>query len=115
MCLLYLAWSEIENICCNFFLVHTDAAAVLAKDSHVLMNKSLDVLPLSTTLPKEEYERNKLLIKNIPRAVNEDMLIMFLDARLDIEHKVDYAVELKDGCAVVIFSKERTDEGMCIS
>ena len=85
---------------------------MLAQDSHICMRKPLDVLALSTTPPKEEYECNKLLIKNIPETVSEDMLIMFLDARLDIEHKVDYAIELKDGCAVMIFSEERTDEGM---
>ena len=88
---------------------------MLAQDSHVCMRKPLDVLALSTTPPKEEYECNKLLIKNIPEAVNEDVLVTFLDSRLDIEHKVDYAIELKDGCAVVTFSKECTDEGMCIS
>ena len=87
---------------------------MLAQDSHICMRKSLDVLALSTTPPKEEYECNKLLIKNIPETVNEDVLVMFLEGILEFEHQADFVVKLKNARATVNFTREYSAEGIHI-
>ena len=60
----------------------------------------------------DQYETDKLLIKDIPEAASsEGMLTVFIDGRLDLEHKIDYTVKLKNSCAVVIFTRQYSVEG----
>ena len=59
-----------------------------------------------------KYESNKLLIKTIPEGVNEEQLVAFLEAKLDLEHPKNFTVKLKNTSAVVIFTKQYTLEGI---
>ena len=65
---------------------------------------------------EDGYETDKLLIKDIPEAVSsEEVLTVFIDGRLDLEHEIDYnLIMLKDTCAVIVFKRQFSIKGVLI-
>ena len=61
---------------------------------------------------RDEYECNRLLIKDIPKAVNEDVLVTFLEGILESEHETVFVVKLKNARATVNFTRECSAEGI---
>ena len=66
----------------------------------------------SVSFERDKYECNQLLIKNIPEAVSEDLLVMFLEGILEFEHETDFLVKLKNARATVNFTREYSVEGI---
>ena len=80
------------------------------------MKKELEVHCLPSLAPptqQEEYELDKLFLKNIPEGVDEEFLAVFLDGRLDLDHEEDYSVELKNNYASLNFTNKYSVEGIC--
>ncbi len=99
-----------HNICFNI-----DAVAVLAEPKQVFMGNTLNVQRcLSSSSPvKKKHDLDKLLIKDIPEAASSvEVLTVFIDGRLDLEHETDYTVKLKNSRAVVIFTEQYSAEGI---
>ena len=88
--------------------------AFIAKVSGKIMKKQIvsaercKIDTLSCVSP----ECNQLLIKNIPKALSEDLLVMFLEGILQFEHETDFVVKLKNACATVNFTREYSVEGI---
>ena len=59
------------------------------------------------------YETDKLLIK---AASSEEVLTVFIDGRLDLEHEADYTlIMLKDTCAaMMVFKRQFSIKGIPI-
>ena len=61
--------------------------------------------------PPKRYEKDKLLIKNIPDRVSEDDLEEFVESRLKLECGTDFTVEFKSNCALLSFKCFYADRG----
>ncbi len=89
-----------------------DVAGILSSDKPASISSSTSLCSLG----EDGYETDKLLIKDIPEAASsEEVLTVFIDGRLDLEHEIDYTlIMLKDTCAVIVFKKQFSIKGMLI-
>ena len=90
--------------------LNIDVIAVSAK-TDMFQGKTLTVHSLPDN---DQYEMDKIVLKGVPESVNEDVLIGFLDGKLDLEHEIDYTMKLKNSCAVIIFTEQQSAEGIII-
>ena len=94
-------------------LIILDALAVIAQGEHSIKVKKqprkLEVryVPLP---PVKEYDKNKLIIKNIPKGVEEDYLTMFIENCLGLDED-DFTIDLRSGVAILLLESSYTDEG----
>ena len=84
------------------------AAKVLSVPEHIVQGATLQLQYANTPKvleeePAEQYEANKLLIRQIPPNVDEEHLQLFLEKVLRMEHRDDFVVEVTRGSAVIIF------------
>ena len=61
--------------------------------------------------PPKQYEKDKLLIKNIPDGVSEDFLEVFVEGRMGLESETDFTIDFKSNCALLSFRCFYTDKG----
>ena len=78
------------------------------------MNKNFNVRFVSASVPKE-YEKNKLLVKNIPEGVNEDFFVVFVESCLNLDIDKSFHVDFRKTCALLSFTQPYSDEGIVIS
>ena len=64
-------------------------------------------------VPKE-YDKNKLIVREIPDNVDEEFFSTLIESRLGLEYEDDFNVDFRNKCAIIIFSKNYTDEGKCL-
>ena len=64
-------------------------------------------------VPKE-YDKNKLIVRDIPDNVDEEFFSTLIESRLGLEYEEDFTVDFRKKCAIVIFSKDYTDKGKCL-
>uniref|UniRef100_A0A1X7SWG9 PAR14-like first RRM domain-containing protein n=1 Tax=Amphimedon queenslandica TaxID=400682 RepID=A0A1X7SWG9_AMPQE len=89
-----------------------DALAVIAHGEHSIKVKKqphkLEVcyVPL---LPVKEYDKNKLIIKNIPEGVEEVVLSMFIEKHLGLDED-DFTIDLRSDVAILLLESSYTDE-----
>ena len=62
--------------------------------------------------PVKEYDKSKLLIKDIPKEVDEDYFCMSVECCLGLDHETDFTYDLRSGVAVLFFGSSYTDEGI---
>ena len=84
------------------------AAKVLSVPEHIVQGATLQLQYANTPNvleeePAEQYEANKLLIRQIPQNVDEEHLQLFLEKVLRMEHQNDFVVEVTRGSAVITF------------
>ena len=90
-----------------------DAAAVISQEKHSLMkNKKSLVVRYVPVPPVKEYDKSKLLIKDIPKEVEEDLFCLFVEKCLGLDHETDFTYDLRSGVAVLFFGSSYTDEGI---
>lgn len=73
-----------------------------------------DVVPVensSTIKDDVEYEKNKLIVTNIPMKTTNIFLTFYLERTLEMEKK-DYSFELKENSALLTFTRQYTIEGI---
>ena len=87
-----------------------DAAAVVNKQSHVWKKKHLSVCYVPAPVPKE-YEKDKLIVQDIPDDVDEDMFTMFVEQRLGMDEGEGVSIDYRDTCALLSFDEQYTDDG----
>ena len=51
------------------------------------------------------------MIRDIPEGVDEEFLITYLEARLQLDIKTDFTVEIRHSCALITFVKQLSEEG----
>ena len=78
------------------------------------MNKNFNVRFVPASVPKE-YEKNKLLVKNIPEGVNEDVFVVFVESCLNLDIGESLHVDFRKTCALLSFTQPYSDEGIVIS
>uniref|UniRef100_A0A1X7UHJ5 Poly [ADP-ribose] polymerase n=1 Tax=Amphimedon queenslandica TaxID=400682 RepID=A0A1X7UHJ5_AMPQE len=89
-----------------------DAAAVIAQGEHSIKIKKIPrklevhYVPLP---PVKEYDKNKLIIKDIPEGVDEEFLSCFIENCLELDED-DFAVDSRTSFAVLIFESSYTDK-----
>ena len=90
----------------------TDVANILSSDKPASTSSGTYLC----SSEEDGYETDKLLIKDIPEAASsEEVLTVFIDGRLDLEHEIDYnLIMLKDTCAVIVFKKKISVKGVLI-
>ena len=92
----------------NLISVLLVAAKVLSISEHTVQGSTLQLQYANAPKvleeePAEEYEANKLLIRQIPQNVDEEHLQLFLEKVLQMEHQDDFVVEVSGGSAVITF------------
>ena len=87
-----------------------DAELVVSHKRHSFMKKPLVVRYVPAPPPKQ-YEKDKLLIKNIPDVVSDDLLEVFVEGRLGLESDTDFTIDFKSNCALLSFTCFYTDKG----
>ena len=60
--------------------------------------------------PVKEYDKNKLLIKDIPKDLEEELLSMFIEKHLGLDEE-DFTIDLRSGVAILLLESSYTDEG----
>lgn len=91
-----------------------DAAAVIAKKKHYQNTVNIEVcyVPIS---PVKEYDKSKLLIKNIPKDTGADYVSLFIENCLHLRENT-FRLDLRSNCGVLVLKSVYTDEGnYCIS
>ena len=88
----------------------TDAAVVVAQTKHVCGKVNLSVRYVPAPVPKE-YDKDKLIVREIPNGVDDKYFDTFVEARLGIESDDDFSVDFRNTCAIIIFTEEYSDEG----
>ena len=88
-----------------------DAALFVSHKKHSFMKKPLKVRYVPAPPPPKQYEKDKLLIKNIPDGVSEDLLEVFVEGRLGLESETDFTIDFKSNCALLSFRCFYTDNG----
>ncbi|XP_019862522.1 PREDICTED: uncharacterized protein LOC109591180, partial [Amphimedon queenslandica] len=89
-----------------------DALAVIAHGEHSIKVKKMPCklevryVPLP---PVKEYDKNKLIIKDIPEGVEEVVLSMFIEKHLGIDEE-DFTIDLRSGVAILLLESSYTDE-----
>lgn len=94
--------------------MYIDAAAVVAQKKHsVSMNKEPYTLEVRyvPVPPKKEYDKSKLLIKDIPEGTDEDFITMHVENCLGLEED-DFTIDLRSGVAILLLESTYTDEGI---
>ena len=88
----------------------TDVADILSSDKPASTSSGTYLC----SSEKDVYETDKLLIKDIPEAASsEEVLTVFIDGRLDLQHEIDYnLIMLNDTCAVIVFKQQFSVEGI---
>ena len=61
--------------------------------------------------PVKEYDKSKLIIKDISKEVDEDYLTMFIENCLGLDEN-DFTINLKPGVAILLLKSSYTDEGI---
>ena len=61
--------------------------------------------------PVKEYDKSKLIIKDIPKGVEEVVLSMFIEKHLRIDEE-DFTIDLRSGVAILLLESSYTDEGI---
>lgn len=95
-------------------LMFIDAAAVVAQKKHsITKNKKPYTLEVRyvPVPPKKEYDKSKLLIKNIPEGTDEDYVSMHIENCLGLEED-DFTIDLRSGVALLLLESTYTDEGI---
>ena len=88
-----------------------DAAAVVAQEKHIVMKKKINVRFLPAPVPKE-YAKDMLLLKDIPDSIDDDFFAMFVESRLGMDDGEDFTLDFRNKCAVLLFTKPYSDEGI---
>ncbi|XP_003388008.1 PREDICTED: poly [ADP-ribose] polymerase 14-like [Amphimedon queenslandica] len=89
-----------------------DALAVISQGEHSIKVKKqprkLDIryVPLP---PVKEYDKNKLIIKDIPEGVEEVVLSMFIEKHLGLDED-DFTIDLRSDVAILLLESSYTDE-----
>ena len=97
----------------HYYLIILDALAVIAQGEHSIKVKKqphkLEVyyVPLP---PVKEYDKNKLIIKDIPKGVEEELLSMFIEKHLGLDEE-NFTIDLRSGVAILLLESSYTDEG----
>ena len=88
------------------------AAQVLSVPEHTIRKAKVQ-LQYATIPVAEQYENNKLLIRQIPQQVDEEHLQLFLESTLKMVSQDDFVVEVRGGSAMITFlSAQISNEGM---
>ena len=78
-----------------------------------MKNKKSLVVRYVPVPPVKEYDKSKLLIKDIPKEVDEDYFCLFVENCLELDHETDFTYDLRSGVAVLFgFGSSYTDEGI---
>ena len=88
-----------------------DAAAVVAQEKHVYMRKKFNIRFVPASVPKE-YEKDKLLLKDIPDDIDEEFFVKFVENQLGMDDGEDFTVDFRNKCAVLLFTQPYSDEGI---
>lgn len=94
------------------------AAKVLSISEHTVQGSTLQLQYANASKvfeeePAEDYEANKLLIRQIPQYVDEEHLQLFLEKVLQMERQDDFVMEVSRGSAVITFhNAQLSDEGI---
>lgn len=87
------------------------ALQVLSVPEHTIRRSKLE-LQYAKIPVAEQYENNKLLIRQIPQQVDEEHLQLFLESTLKMISEKDFAVEVKGRGAMITFlSAQFSNEG----
>ena len=98
------------------YSLSSDAAAVVGQEKHSFMRKPFYVRYVPAPPPEvpKQYQKDNLLIRNIPESVNCDFLIVFIEGHLAIENESDFTLDFRSDCALLLFTHMYTDEGNII-
>ena len=77
-----------------------------------MKNKKSLVVRYVPVPPVKEYDKSKLLIKDIPKEADEDLFCLFVEKCLGLDHETDFTYDLRSGVAVLFFGSSYTDEGI---
>uniref|UniRef100_A0A1X7T5F9 PAR14-like first RRM domain-containing protein n=1 Tax=Amphimedon queenslandica TaxID=400682 RepID=A0A1X7T5F9_AMPQE len=89
-----------------------DAAAVIAQDEHSIKVKKIPrklevrYVPLASL---KEYDKSKLILKDIPKGVEEEFLSLFIEKHLGLDEE-DFTIVLRSNFAILILKHSYTDE-----
>ena len=93
-----------------FLLCITDAAVVVAQTKHVCGKMNLSVRYVPAPIPKE-YDKDKLIVREIPDGVDEEYFNTFIEGRLGIESDNDFSVDFSKTCSIIMFTDKYSNEG----
>ena len=86
------------------------AARVLSRDKHEFLKTPLQLRYVSESI-KEEHDKNKLFLRNIPSGVDGEYLQLFLEKQLQLNDD-DFSKTVLGDVAVITFNRECTISGM---
>lgn len=87
---------------------------MVAQTRHVCGKMNFTVRYVPAPIPKE-YDKDKLIIKEIPDGVDEEFFVTFIESKLGLENDEDFQIDFRKTCAIIMLTEERTDEGNSIS
>ena len=86
----------------------------MAQKVHTVMKKKINVRFVPAPAPTD-YEKDKLIVKSIPEGIEKYVFVMFVEGRLDLDVDDDFSVDFRKTCAVLLFTRPYSDEGICIN
>ena len=57
------------------------------------------------------YALDKLMIRDIPNGVDEELFLTYLEGRFHLDVDVDFSVQIRGSCALVTFQRQYSDDG----
>uniref|UniRef100_A0A1X7U0T8 Macro domain-containing protein n=1 Tax=Amphimedon queenslandica TaxID=400682 RepID=A0A1X7U0T8_AMPQE len=81
-----------------------DAAAVIAQEKHMITGGSQIHVCYAPVPDSKKYERDKILIKNIPKETKEKTLIALIEGCLDLEFEREFTLNLQAPLALLLLS-----------
>lgn len=88
----------------------SDAAAVIAQERHLIAGTALNVY-YAPVPASRRYKGDKLIIQNIPKGTEQKKLIVFIEAKLDLEFEEEFKLEMHNQVAIMSLQSSYNDEG----
>ncbi len=115
--MMMLPFIKRNNYTCRYHLVQQylfflflDAAAVIAQTKHVLSKTELSVRYVPAPIPKE-YDKNKLIVRDIHDKVDEEFFTVHIERCLGLESEEDFTTDFRAKTAIITFNESYTDKG----
>ena len=82
----------------------------------LLNNDDIDSLSHHDTVTEEppvRFERNRLIVKDIPHKLTEDVLQVFFENQLDnVVEEVPFSIDMRPSYTLITFESDYSDDGM---